>query len=59
MNKKKTLKVGDKCPSFSLNNQKGEKIDISNIIGSKNILIYFLMDVLSKLVLLEMLMMNS
>jgi len=41
MNKKNTLKVGDKCPSFSLNNQKGEKIDISNIIGSKNILIYF------------------
>ncbi len=41
MNKKKTLKVGDKCPSFSLNNQKGEKIDISNIIGRKNILIYF------------------
>ena len=41
MNRKNTLKVGDKCPSFSLNNQKGEKIDISNIIGSKNILIYF------------------
>ncbi len=41
MNKKNTLKVGDKCPSFSLNNQKGEKIDISNIIGRKNILIYF------------------
>ena len=37
MNRKNTLKVGDKCPSFSLNNQKGEKIDISNIIGSKNI----------------------
>ena len=41
MNRKNTLKVGDKCPSFSLNNQKAEKIDISNIIGSKNILIYF------------------
>ena len=41
MNRKNTLKVGDKCPSFSLNNQKGEKIDISNIIGRKNILIYF------------------
>ena len=41
MSKKNTLKVGDKCPNFTLKNQKGEKVDISNFLGKKNILIYF------------------
>ena len=41
MSNNKQLKVGDKCPGFSLNNQNGEEVSISSLFGNKNILIYF------------------
>jgi peroxiredoxin Q/BCP len=35
------IKIGEKCPDFSLLDQNGELITIKNIIGEKNIVIYF------------------
>ncbi len=35
------LQIGDNCPSFKLANQFGELVDSSNLIGSKNLVIYF------------------
>jgi peroxiredoxin Q/BCP len=35
------LQIGDNCPSFKLANQFGEFIDSSNLIGTKNLVIYF------------------
>ncbi len=35
------VNVGDKAPSFSLRNQKGEDVDFSAIIGEKPLVIYF------------------
>lgn len=35
------LKKGDRCPSFCLQNQFGETISIENLIGLKNLVIYF------------------
>lgn len=36
-----SIKKGDKCPAFSLQNQHGETIAINDLIGSKNLVIYF------------------
>lgn len=35
------VKIGDKCPDFSLLDQNGEMVTIKEIIGEKNIVIYF------------------
>jgi len=35
------IEVGSKIPSFSLLNQKGEKVNIDSLIGKKNLVIYF------------------
>jgi peroxiredoxin Q/BCP len=35
------IKKGDKCPDFSLLNQDGEMIHIKDLIGTKNLIIYF------------------
>lgn len=35
------LQIGDNCPAFKLANQFGEFIDSSNLIGTKNLVIYF------------------
>ena len=35
------IKIGDKCPDFSLLDQDGEMVSIKEIIGEKNIVIYF------------------
>ena len=35
------VKIGDKCPDFSLLDQNGELVTIKEIIGEKNIVIYF------------------
>jgi peroxiredoxin Q/BCP len=35
------IKIGDKCPDFSLLDQNGEMVSIKEIIGEKNIVIYF------------------
>jgi peroxiredoxin Q/BCP len=35
------IKIGDKCPDFSLLDQNGELVTIKEIIGDKNIVIYF------------------
>jgi len=35
------IKIGDKCPYFSLLDQNGEMVAIKEIIGEKNIVIYF------------------
>ncbi len=35
------IKIGDKCPDFSLLDQNGEMVAIKEIIGEKNIVIYF------------------
>lgn len=35
------IKKGDKCPSFTLPNQNGEKVNIDDLIGKKNLVIYF------------------
>ena len=35
------IKIGDKCPDFSLLDQNGEMVTIKEIIGEKNIVIYF------------------
>ncbi|MEY3425846.1 MAG: hypothetical protein RL679_1204 [Bacteroidota bacterium] len=36
-----TLKIGDTCPNFSLKNQKGETVNSADLIGSKNLVIFF------------------
>ncbi len=41
MNTKKPLKIGDKIPSFSLQNQNGEDVLIDEFIGKTAIVIYF------------------
>tara|TARA_B100000508_G_scaffold141097_1_gene146975 strand:- start:70187 stop:70645 length:459 start_codon:yes stop_codon:yes gene_type:complete len=35
------IQKGDKCPSFSLKDQNGETVNIEDIIGQQNIVIYF------------------
>ncbi len=35
------IQIGDKCPSFSLPNQRGETINIDDLIGEKLLVIYF------------------
>lgn len=35
------LQIGDTCPTFKLANQFGELIDSSDLIGTKNLVIYF------------------
>ncbi len=35
------IQTGDKCPSFSLPNQRGETINIADLIGEKLLVIYF------------------
>ena len=37
----KKLSLGDKAPLFTLKNQKGEKISLSNFRNKKNILLIF------------------
>ena len=36
-----TLQVGDKAPEFSLQNEAGETINLSDFAGQKNVLVYF------------------
>jgi peroxiredoxin Q/BCP len=36
-----SISIGDTCPSFSLQNQNGQTINIQEYIGSKNLIIYF------------------
>lgn len=36
-----TLQVGDKAPEFSLQNEAGETINLSDFAGEKNVLVYF------------------
>jgi len=38
---KRTLKIGDKVPDFSLINQNGEKFNLNQVIGKSNLVIYF------------------
>jgi thioredoxin-dependent peroxiredoxin len=35
------IKVGDKCPEFTLQNQDGEEVSIGSLIGQKILVIYF------------------
>lgn len=35
------IQIGDKCPSFTLPNQRGELIHIDDLIGQKLLVIYF------------------
>lgn len=35
------IKTGDKIPSFVLPDQNGQKVDIDNLIGKSNLVIYF------------------
>jgi peroxiredoxin Q/BCP len=35
------VKVGDKAPDFTLLSQKGESVTLSDLIGKKNIVLYF------------------
>ena len=35
------VKVGDKAPDFTLLSQKGEKVNLSKLIGKKNLVLYF------------------
>lgn len=41
MSKNKELKQGDKVPSFILKDQNGKEFNIDNLIGEKNMIIYF------------------
>jgi thioredoxin-dependent peroxiredoxin len=41
MSENRALKVGNKCPLFTLKNQNGESIDIGERIGKQFLLIYF------------------
>lgn len=36
-----SITIGDTCPTFTLLNQEGKKINIQDFIGKKNIIIYF------------------
>lgn len=36
-----SIKIGDKCPAFSLPNQDGEMVSIYDLIGSKIVVLYF------------------
>jgi peroxiredoxin Q/BCP len=36
-----SIQTGDKCPSFKLQDQHGEWLDINQLIGNKNLIIYF------------------
>ena len=36
-----SIKIGDKCPIFSLLDQKGEMYNLNDVIGRKNCVIYF------------------
>jgi peroxiredoxin Q/BCP len=35
------LQIGDKCPNFSLQDQNNETVNIQDLIGEKNLIIYF------------------
>jgi len=35
------IQIGDKCPSFQLPNQRGEMVNIDDLIGEKLMVIYF------------------
>ena len=35
------IKQGDKCPSFTLPNQKGEEVNIDDLVGKSNLVIFF------------------
>lgn len=35
------IQKGDKCPSFSLKDQHGENVNIDDLIGKENLVIYF------------------
>jgi len=35
------IQIGDKCPSFQLPNQRGENVNIDDLIGEKLLVIYF------------------
>lgn len=35
------IQLGDNCPKFSLNNQFGQSINIADLLGKKNLVIYF------------------
>lgn len=35
------IQKGDKCPSFTLKDQHGEEVNIDNLIGKDNLVIYF------------------
>lgn len=37
----KSIQIGDKCPSFSLKDQHGEVFNSDEIIGDKNMVVYF------------------
>lgn len=41
MGKNKELKQGDKIPTFILKNQKGKDFNLDDIVGKKNLVIYF------------------
>jgi peroxiredoxin Q/BCP len=36
-----SISIGDLCPTFSLQNQDGQTINIQDFIGTKNVIIYF------------------
>lgn len=36
-----SLKIGDKCPEFKLQDQHGQWCDIKSLIGTKSLIIYF------------------
>ncbi|HKY63249.1 MAG TPA: redoxin domain-containing protein, partial [bacterium] len=38
---KKELKEGDKAPDFSLPDQEGNKVKLSDFAGKKNVVLYF------------------
>ena len=35
------VKIGNKAPAFTLKNQEGEKVRLSDFVGKKNVVIYF------------------
>lgn len=37
----KTLKIGDKAPEFSLQNQDGKTVSLSDYLGKKNVVLFF------------------
>lgn len=36
-----SVKVGDKAPDFTLSNQAGKQVSLSEFVGNKNIVLYF------------------